>query len=201
MPGTMADRATSFESASRTRSDGGRGLALRFAAVGVTLLACLVPPCTARAEAQSEAAAVPGRLPWHPTGEAFLAVVVSDVAAGETWYTRRFGLERLRAVDEPDGLYRIRLLRGAGLVVELIEDRRALDPAELRTEGRERAPIRGLFKVGVTVRELDALYEAFRELGDEVRGPGVEDPGLGRRTFVVLDPFGNRLQFFEDGEP
>ncbi len=49
------------------------------------------------------------------------------------------------------------------------------------------------------VEDFDATLEAMRQAGYEIDGPGVRHNG--QRSFFVLDPAGNRVEFVTAGGP
>lgn len=121
----------------------------------------------------------------------FVAIRVRDVGAMDDWYSRTFGLDRRKTLDGEGGAFSIRILGNETLTVELIEQ-----------NGTEDAPDRhiGLFKIGFYVDDATQSLAQLRALGavapDQDVTVFVDEP-LGVRTFVVRDPEGNRLQFFE----
>jgi catechol 2,3-dioxygenase-like lactoylglutathione lyase family enzyme len=123
-----------------------------------------------------------------PTGirDSFVAVRVADVEASATWYATVFDLVEVHRIDEPT--YSIRILRGEGLNVELIEQ-----------QGVARAPARhlGLFKAGFFVRDIDTFFSAMQQRGVDTDAATSVDDALSVRSFVMRDLEGNRLQVFE----
>ena len=121
----------------------------------------------------------------------FIAIRVRDVARMAEWYAGTFGLEPKKSLDGDSGSFSIRILGNEVLTVELIEQR-----------GTEDVPDRqiGLFKVGLYVEDAKRALAQFRALAaippHEDVTVFVDEP-LDVRTFVIRDPEGNRLQFFE----
>ncbi len=126
-------------------------------------------------------------LPASASAQAFIAVVTTDHEASARWYTQTFGLERVNAVDG-DG-YAMRLLEGATMIVEIIG---VDDPPA--------APDRaaGLFKAGAVIADFDTTVARWREAGVPFFGNGqiFTDEALGRKSVILLDPDGNRVQLF-----
>lgn len=124
----------------------------------------------------------------HVEGPTFVAVRVRNVAAATVWYSKTFGLDPKKTLD---GAFSIRILGNDTLTVELIEQR-----------GTEAAPTRhfGLFKMGFFVDDVAQTLEQLRALEsiprDEQITVFVDEP-LAVRSFLIRDPEGNRLQFFE----
>jgi catechol 2,3-dioxygenase-like lactoylglutathione lyase family enzyme len=159
----------------------------------VFTIALLLASVSASQEAQPSVGAVPLRV----AKPAFFALLVPDVAKAVEWYGDTFGLTLVKEANDPNGTFAISILRSEELIVELIEDERSF-AIEERLPGREkRERAHGIFKVGFEVQGLDRLREALEARGAILMGEIVLDVELGQRTFLLVDPFGNRLQFFE----
>ena len=132
---------------------------------------------------QESAAAAPG---FEIRGPAFVALHVEDVERAAAWYSRVFSLSPAKEIDADGGRFRIRILAGANLTVELIE------------MGAVAAPQRhlGFFKFGLYVDDIDAAFEWFRGAGVDIDDSTFVDEALSVRSFVMRDPSGNRLQVF-----
>lgn len=124
--------------------------------------------------------------PSEAVEDAFLAVRVADVERAAAWYARVFDLGEVnRLVSEG---YAIRLLRGGGLAVELIQQVGAVAPPARHL---------GLFKVGLFVEGIDRFHAEMLRRGVDVDAVPFDDEALGVRSFVMRDLDGNRLQLFE----
>ncbi len=88
-------------------------------------------------------------------------------------------------------------LAGNDLQFELIELASAISPSEALEPFQDKNRIRGLFKVGLKVRNFDQwkthLYKKEIILLEDI----VRDPVSGKRTVVFKDPDNNRIQLFE----
>lgn len=127
-------------------------------------------------------------LPFRLETPAFFSVQVENVDDASPWYSRLFLLQELAALDAEDGRYRIRILSGSDLSIELIERRgsRALAPEH-----------RGFFKTGIFVDDIEAAHVWVTSHGVELDARVVADSLLNVWTFVMRDPEGNRVQFFQ----
>ena len=125
------------------------------------------------------------------TEPVFVALRVRDVEAATDWYQRVFGLDVKKTLDGEDNAFSIRIVGNDTVTVELIEQRGTEEPP-----GRHH----GLFKAGFYVDDAARALERLRASGavapDEQVTVFVDEP-LAVRTFVIQDPDGNRLQFFE----
>jgi catechol 2,3-dioxygenase-like lactoylglutathione lyase family enzyme len=125
----------------------------------------------------------------------FFALSVPDLEASTKWYTDAFGLE---ATKLPGGeKARVALLRGRGLLIELVELAEAADLEERVPGLKGRYEVHGLFKAGFFVKDLDAEIARLRAKGVRFKGSLFEDPVARARSILVLDNDGNIIQLFE----
>ena len=116
----------------------------------------------------------------------YFAVIVSDIDASVAWYEAHLGVtESTRLADA--GRYEIVNMVRPGLFVELLE----LADAATPPDGR----VRGPFKLGALVADLDAIVAALPAAAD---APGiVEDANNGLRLLQLRDPDGNVVQLMQ----
>lgn len=126
--------------------------------------------------------------PFSFAGEGFFALQVADVDEMAGWYSHVLGLERLTAVDDDARGVHIRILSDGTVGLELIEARDREAPPQQH---------RGLFKAGLFVTDIHAAHDWMLDLGAEVDPRPVTDTAMQVITFVLRDPEGNRVQFFE----
>ena len=127
----------------------------------------------------------------------FTAVSVKDVDASAAWYGKIFGFEVTREIDLKERGIRIRLLRGDSAFLELVEDSSAVSARERIPEVEKIAQVRGFFKSGVLVHDLDAAVERLKALGVPLRGKIVTESDGSFRSAQIEDPDGNVWQLFE----
>jgi catechol 2,3-dioxygenase-like lactoylglutathione lyase family enzyme len=126
----------------------------------------------------------------------FFAVSVRDLEASAKWYTDAFGLEATKLPGSEKA--KVSLLRGRGLLVELVELAGAT-PLRSRVPGLNgREEVHGLFKVGFFVKDLDAEVARLKAKGVRFKGSLFEDPVARARSILVLDNDDNIIQLFED---
>jgi catechol 2,3-dioxygenase-like lactoylglutathione lyase family enzyme len=125
----------------------------------------------------------------------FFALSVPNLEASVKWYADAFDLE---ATELPGGEKgKVALLRGRGLLIELVELAEAA-PLETRVPGlKGRYQVYGLFKAGFYVRDLDAEVARLKAKGVQFKGSLFEDPVARARSILVLDNDGNLIQLFE----
>jgi len=126
--------------------------------------------------------------PFRYDGPAFVALMVPEVDGAAEWYGRVFGAEVTNALASPDGRFSIRILRNESLTFELIQLEGATAPPD--------NPL-GLFKAGFYVDDIEAAFGWFRSHGSDTDAGIFTDDALVVRSFVMRDPWGNRLQFFQ----
>jgi catechol 2,3-dioxygenase-like lactoylglutathione lyase family enzyme len=130
-----------------------------------------------------------------PTG-AFFALSVGDVDASAKWYQETLGLHSVRNSRSPDGRARTVLLEGFGLIVELVQHADAQPLAKAAAGIVDAYRVHGIFKIGITVADFDAVYRRVKARGVSIRADVFSDQALGLRSVIVRDADGNLIQFF-----
>ena len=130
--------------------------------------------------------------PFRVEAGTFVAIITRDVDAQADWYRRAFGLRDANHITAEDGRYDIRILAGRGLILELLQLRGTAEPPERAF---------GLFKTGMTVSDIDAAHRWFRQIDADADARVFTDSALAMRSFLLRDPEGNRLQFFQPVAP
>lgn len=125
----------------------------------------------------------------------FLAISVPNLEASLKWYTETFDLAPVRLPGTPKA--KVALLKGQGLLVEVVEDTEALDLAALLPGVQERHLVHGLFKVGFFVRDLDATVSRLKRKGVRFKGSVFTDNVANAKSILVLDNNDNMIQLFE----
>jgi catechol 2,3-dioxygenase-like lactoylglutathione lyase family enzyme len=126
----------------------------------------------------------------------FSAVVVSDLDSSAAWYQSALGLAVRRRMSEPERGFRILELESPRLFVELIENKSSLVPKRLLAGKPEGTLIQGFFKIGFKVSNMDACINHLRSLNIAL-GQIYKDSASKKRNFLIHDPDGNLIQFFE----
>ena len=119
-----------------------------------------------------------------------------DLDASVEWYTRTLGLTATRL--PPHGISRAAILRGGGLLVELVQHGESF-PLESRLPGLQgRYLVQGIFKVGVFVDDLDATVKRLEARGARWKGRLYTDETTAVRSILMLDNEDNVIQLFEE---
>jgi hypothetical protein len=153
------------------------------------LLAFVLMAITASAKVQNGGPAI-------ETQPYFVAVIVRDLDASILWYESLFRLSVARRESVPDRRIRMAILESSNLLIELIEDKSALVRTQLLEKSPEGTNIQGHFKVGFKVHNMDAFLKRLKVLKIDV-GRVYSDSASKKRNFLMKDPDGNLIQFFE----
>lgn len=126
----------------------------------------------------------------------FFALSVKDVESAGKWYREKLGFRLIKSGEAPNKIAKFALLETEGAVIELIQHRDA-KPAPAETAANKNAHlVHGIFKIGLIVDDLDALYRSLKEKGIEIAYELTAAKDIALRTFTVRDAESNLLQFF-----
>jgi catechol 2,3-dioxygenase-like lactoylglutathione lyase family enzyme len=126
----------------------------------------------------------------------FSAIVVRDVDASVDWYKKVFGLNTIKEISDQNIGMKIVILESPSLTLELLQLGGSLSRKDLVQGKKEGTEIQGHLKMGFTVPNIDACIKHLSSLKIEV--PRVwTDSDTKRRNFLITDPEGNLIQFFE----
>jgi catechol 2,3-dioxygenase-like lactoylglutathione lyase family enzyme len=125
----------------------------------------------------------------------FTAVIVKNADSSADWYQSVFELKLKKNIDDTQHGFRVRILESPHFVVELIENKSWLDPHTILKGQPEGTQIEGFFKIGFKVSDLDACIANLRNLKISVDRIYTESDK--KRNFLITDPDGNLIQFFE----
>lgn len=159
----------------------------RHVALASALTAAMLASC-----ASCSAAAVRTSSPTV-TG-AFAALSVHDLDRVAAWYSQHLGFQiqlRSQPANGPKGVVLVR----PGARLELLEFSTAKS-REAWGLPAEPHQVHGILKLGFEVSDIDALFASVQTQRLEIFFPLVTPPNSPLRTFGVLDPEGNIVQFF-----
>lgn len=150
-------------------------------------------PSVVSAELPSSAAT---EAPGGTIRGAFFALSVKDAKAMAEWYRSRLGFRTMLERDLPERKIVAVLLERDGSMIELIQ-RADTHPAPVGEDGKRSAiKTQGVFKVALTVANLQQLHDRIAAAGVAFDYHIVQPEGNPWRTFAVRDPEGNIVQFF-----
>ena len=125
----------------------------------------------------------------------FSAIIVGNVDTATRWYQSLFDLKAKKLSNLPRG-FRITILESSQFVLELIEDSSSLGQKEILQSKAPGAHIRGFFKIGFKVPDVDDCVKHLSRLRIHVDRI-YTDAASKKRNFLITDPDGNLVQFFE----
>ena len=134
------------------------------------------------------------------------AIFVAELDASVSWYREKLGFEIEKESEEyPDYGLKVAFLTLNGFHLEIIEKANSFKQSDILLE--EDQYVGGIFKIGLKSSDLDSLFTRLKDLG------GVEFlTGIGElpesqlpiewptQYFLIKDPDGNFIQFFDSGE-
>lgn len=127
----------------------------------------------------------------------FSAVIVSNIDSSLIWYQTVLKLKVRNRIENPERGSKIAVLERSGVLVELIEVKTSLAGKQILKDKPPRTLIQGFSKIGFRVTDLDRIHIQLAELGVKFFGNVFRDPFSSKRSFLVSDPDGNLVQFFE----
>jgi catechol 2,3-dioxygenase-like lactoylglutathione lyase family enzyme len=130
----------------------------------------------------------------------WVGISVTDAEASARWYRDKLHFTVTRRMNLPEHKLRIVFLEREGFTVELVEFQDSVSWQSLRArlpELTDRDKLQGFRKLGFLVPDVDGLAADLERQGVMLRMKPVDDPPFGHRYFLVEDPSGNLLQFFQ----
>lgn len=125
-----------------------------------------------------------------PVDRTFVAFVVNDRDSSITWYREMLKMELLDSTSIPENQLRMANLVNPDFHVELIEIGNSL---KIENTGQL---VQGIFKVGRVISNFDKVHNDLKSNGANFRSEIFFDEKTKLRSFIILDPDGNRIQFF-----
>jgi catechol 2,3-dioxygenase-like lactoylglutathione lyase family enzyme len=126
----------------------------------------------------------------------FSAVIVNNVDTSAAWYQAVFELKVVDRINDTANGFRVVILGSSTFLLELIENRSWPARRQLLAEKPAGTRIEGFFKAGFKVPDVDDCLKhlaALKVVPERIYTGG----GTKKRNFLVNDPDGNLLQFFE----
>lgn len=125
----------------------------------------------------------------------FSAVVVKDLSASVKWYQSVFDLKVKSEMKDPNQSYHIIILESPNYLIELLELKGSIDKSSILKD-KPGAQMQGHFKIGFKILDATGVLKKLKELNIDV--PNIwSDQATGKKNFLIQDPDGNWIQFFE----
>ena len=126
----------------------------------------------------------------------FSAVIVKNVDSSTSWYQSVFDLKIKNRIDDTQNGFRVMILESSAFLLELIENKTWPTQKKLLAGQPEGTRIQGFFKIGFKVTDMDAclkMLAALKIIPERI----YTDSATKKRNFLINDPDGNLVQFFE----
>src|SRR5689334_9550511 len=104
--------------------------------------------------------------PVAATGS-FCALSVRDLAASVRWYSEKLDMHVVMSPPKQDGVA-VAVLEGGGLIVELIQNDRAVPLGTAAPSVKDRLLVHGPFKTGIIVADFDRVLALLKSRGAEI---------------------------------
>ena len=128
--------------------------------------------------------------PW------FSAVIVNNVDSSTAWYQSVFDLKIKNRIDDTQNGFRVMIMESSTFLLELIENKTWPDQKKLLAGKPEGTRIQGFFKMGFKVPDMDACLKRLAVM--KIFPERIyTDSATKKRNFLINDPDGNLVQFFE----
>ena len=121
---------------------------------------------------------------------------MNNIDSSTLWYQSVLGLKIRNRIDAPEQGFKVVIFESSGICIGLIENRSSLDPKKILEKKPEGTDMRGFFKIGFEVSNIDTFIDHLSDLGLPVEHI-YTDPNSQKRNFLIKDPDGNLVQFFE----
>ena len=124
-------------------------------------------------------------------------LTVKDAQASAEWYRDRLGFEIFDRMSFVKQGVEIRFLKLRDFHLELVQRSDSFAVAERIAEDFQPSQVRGYFKLGFRVADIDRLVDDLRQQGVVLFGEIFDDERFGARMVLIKDPDGNLIQLFE----
>ena len=127
----------------------------------------------------------------------FAALVVSNIDSAIHWYTHYLPLKLRNRVDNPQRGFKQANVENEDILIELVELKSSVMHDDAVKSLPQGTRVVGFDKLGFWVADFDACYKEMQSKNARFLGRVVADQVSGKRMFIVTDPDGNLVQFFE----
>ena len=130
----------------------------------------------------------------------WLALSVADANAIAGWYQEHLGFHEVDRLELPQRKMLIIFLKAGDFMLEIAQRADSVDP-ESRLGVGNKSQVRGLYKFGFRVENLEAKAAEMRKAGVNFHGELFDDERFGVKTVIVKDVEGNLVQLFQELKP
>ncbi len=126
----------------------------------------------------------------------FSAMVVKNVDSASRWYSAVFGLKVTKEINDSPNVNHVIILESPAWLLELLQLKGAVERNSILQDKPRGTQIQGHFKTGFKVTDMDDCLKRLAWLSiipDRI----YTDDATKKRNFLLKDPDGNWLQFFE----
>lgn len=120
-----------------------------------------------------------------------ITIQVNDIKAQSGWYESVFNFLKKPGKDENKTI-----LKKDDFILELVRQKKVVARRNLQLPDQMMF-LSGFNKFGFVINHLDKLFGRIKQRNIETAGDIFLDKNLEFRTFIVKDPEGNMVQFFE----
>jgi hypothetical protein len=131
------------------------------------------------------------------TGKQFFALSVASTDTVSAWYEEIFDLELLKEIKSPDGTVAVRIIGNENLMVEILSHKNSMSISECGVQANESFRMRGIFKIGIYVRDVDAAQAYLQRKNVVIKNKVFADRETSTRSFVITDIKQNLIQVLQ----
>lgn len=128
---------------------------------------------------------------------AFTAITVADIDTSIQWYSNVLHLQLRNRTDNLERGVKQAVLHNSETMIELLEFETGISVDTLLGKFPPGAQALGFFKFGFYVTDISKTHDELAEKKVQFVGRIVTDPIDKRKTFLIADPDGHLIQFFE----
>jgi hypothetical protein len=126
----------------------------------------------------------------------FNAVIVKAIDSSAAWYQSVFEMKVINRINDSLREIRVVIMEAKKFLLELIENKSWPDQKKLLSREPVGARIQGFFKMGFKTPDIDICLKhlaGLRIIPEKI----YTDTKTKKRNFLINDPDGNLIQFFE----
>lgn len=127
----------------------------------------------------------------------FTAITVKNIDSSVLWYSQVLQLNLRNRTDNAVRGFKQAILINDGIMIELVELNKSISADTLLKARPAGNQIYGYHKFGMAVSDIETLFKDLSLLNIQFVGKMVTDQVDQRKTFLIQDPDGNLIQFFE----